>query len=166
MRKTHARDPLFIDSIVNSDLHIDDDKSTMMRRFIRHPSSVPIVFDVIECGRGSGSTELRNVSRGGVCFFNESPLPIGARVHLEIPIDSPPFEVIGQVAWCHVDEDHFLIGIAFDDKSVAYSVRMVEQVCYIEHYRQWVSQSEGRELSSEQAAKEWVALYAADFPKH
>ncbi len=166
MQKTHEPKKSELEPLRKPNLSIADDSDTLIRRFIRHPSSVPIEFDVIECGRGSGSTELKNVSRGGLCFFSDVPLPKGARVHLEIPIDVPPFEVNGEVAWCRVDECNFLIGVEFEDGSSAFSVRMVEQVCYIEHYRSWVQQAEGRSLSSEQAAKEWVELYAEDFPRH
>ncbi len=41
---------------------------------------------------------------------------------------------------------------------------MVEQVCYIEDYRRFVLMHEGRELSQEDAASEWIAKYAAQFP--
>jgi hypothetical protein len=39
---------------------------------------------------------------------------------------------------------------------------MVEQVCHIEHYRKEVMVCEGRQLTSEDAAKEWVAKYASN----
>lgn len=169
MQKSHVPDQPNIESVEivsSSQVTAEQDHDLLMRRFIRHPSSVPINFDVIECGRASGSTALVNVSRGGLCFYSDVPLPKGARVHIEIPIESPPFEVIGQVTWCHMDDKYFSIGVAFETQSEAYSVRMVEQVCYIEHYRRWVAQSEGRSLSSEEAAQEWVEHYAAEFPKH
>jgi hypothetical protein len=41
---------------------------------------------------------------------------------------------------------------------------MVEQVCHIETYRRTVAGTEGRELSAEQAALEWIAKFAASFP--
>lgn len=145
---------------------ISDDHDPLIRQFIRHPSSVPLEFEVIECGRAHGDSKVINVSRGGLCFLSDVPLPKGARIHLSIPIETPPFEITGHVTWCKIDNNHFCIGIAFDSTSAAYSVRMVEQVCYIEHYRQWILDSEGRVLTSEQAAKEWIEHYAADFPKH
>jgi hypothetical protein len=43
-------------------------------------------------------------------------------------------------------------------------VRLIEQICYIEHYRQEVLISEGRKLTSEQAALEWIEKFAQDFP--
>lgn len=166
MQKSHEPDQKGTERISSTLISAEEEHDLLARRFIRHPSSVPIHFDVIECGRASGSTALVNVSRGGLCFCSDVPLPKGARIHIEIPIESPPFEVIGCVTWCHMDSKHFSIGVAFDSQSEAYGVRMVEQVCYIEHYRKWIGQSEGRHLSSEEAAREWVEYYAADFPKH
>lgn len=167
MHKLQAQNDKYHESL--SKPNVEDsaaDSDILMRRFIRHPSSIPISFDVIECGRSAGTSELINVSRGGLCFYADIPIPRGARLHIKIPIDTPPFEATGRVAWCRMDEKSFFIGVAFDDGDVAYSVRMVEQVCYIEHYRRWVLQGQGRELNSEQAAKEWVEQYAEDFPKH
>jgi hypothetical protein len=44
-------------------------------------------------------------------------------------------------------------------------MRMCEQVCHIENYRNEVKAAEGRELTPEQAAVEWVSKFAARFPR-
>jgi hypothetical protein len=41
---------------------------------------------------------------------------------------------------------------------------MVEQVCHIENYKKEIYRAEGRLLSSEQAAMEWIIRYASRFP--
>ena len=41
---------------------------------------------------------------------------------------------------------------------------MVEQICHIEHYRRTVHESQGRSLSSHEAAPEWIERYAEAFP--
>lgn len=142
-----------------------DAPDTPTRRFIRHPSDIPIDFDVLDY-KHSAHSPLKNVSRGGLCFSSERSIPIGTSVHIIIHIQQPAFEVDAAVTWCKPDDQCFTVGVAFDDVSTAYSVRMVEQVCYIEHYRKWVFLSEGRTISSEEAAMEWINKYAADFPKH
>jgi hypothetical protein len=38
---------------------------------------------------------------------------------------------------------------------------MVEQICFIEHYKNEVLETEGRALTSEQAAAEWIEKYGA-----
>ena len=43
-----------------------------------------------------------------------------------------------------------------------FSVRMVEQICRIEHYRA-DQRAHGRILTSQQAAMEWIERYAEKF---
>jgi len=136
------------------------------RKYIRHPSSVPIHVNVIESSGVPATSSAKNVSRGGLSFESDIPLSKGTRLDIEIPIDHPPFSARAIVVWSSIEEAHFNIGVEFEDEALIHSVRMVEQVCYIEHYRKFVAESEGRLLSSEDAAQEWVALYAADFPRH
>jgi hypothetical protein len=46
----------------------------------------------------------------------------------------------------------------------AFKVRMVEQICHIEHYRKEVLASEGRRLTTQEAATEWISKYSSKFP--
>jgi len=133
-----------------------------VRRFIRHPSDIPMNFSVDQSS--TTKQQLRDVSCGGLCFNSDLPVLLGKNVHIQIPLQPPPFEADGVVAWCRPEGDHFAVGVQFDCDSTAYSVRMVEQVCHIEHYRSEVHFIEGRELSSEEAAQEWVSKYASEFP--
>lgn len=43
-------------------------------------------------------------------------------------------------------------------------MRLIEQACYIEEYRKEVFSQQGRQLSEEEAAKEWIDKYAGIFP--
>jgi hypothetical protein len=54
--------------------------------------------------------------------------------------------------------------VTFLDADDAFLARMVEQVCHIEDYRKSVQRLEGRALSPEAAALEWIAHHAAQFP--
>ena len=56
------------------------------------------------------------------------------------------------------------VGVSFLDAEDVFRARMVAQVCYIEDYRRSIARAEGRELSSEEAAGEWIARYAHKFP--
>lgn len=49
-------------------------------------------------------------------------------------------------------------------KREAFAARMVEQLCHIAHYRLLTAATEGRRLSAEGAAAEWIARFAAHFP--
>lgn len=88
----------------------------------------------------------------------------GQTLRLSIDIDDPAFEIDGQVVWCRAQADQYLIGICFHTDQDAYSVRMVEQLCRIEEYRETVQRTQGRTLSRDEAAREWIDRHAADFP--
>lgn len=133
-----------------------------MRRYIRHPSDMPIDYRVM--GGMNGVERLRNVSAGGLCFVTQQPVSLGENVHVSIRLGDEAFEAEGQVAWCQGVNGHHEIGLSFRDAATVFAVRMVEQLCYIEQYRQHVRHTEARELSSEEAAEEWIGRYAADFP--
>jgi hypothetical protein len=45
----------------------------------------------------------------------------------------------------------------------SFILRMAEQICHIEHSRRTVRESQGRTLSSQEAAIEWIECYADTF---
>ena len=136
---------------------------SLMRSFIRHPSDIPIEFQLY---RGSAGTRprLKDVSFGGLAFRVPEPVNVGSEIKLRIPGVRPMFEAVAQVAWCKPDGDGFTVGVQFLDRHDSYRARMVEQVCHIEHYKAMVREREGRALSGQEAAAEWIAKYAKDFP--
>jgi len=89
----------------------------------------------------------------------------GSTIHIEIPIRKPVFVANGVVVWCRKVHDHFEVGVSFDDPQTEFNVRMVEQVCHIEKYKREILEREGRTLTGEQAAIEWIEKHAADFPR-
>jgi len=133
-----------------------------MRHFIRHPINVPIEVGAADHPM-PGVLQARNVSRGGLAFHNAEALSPGTFAALRIPCVHPPFEARVRVAWCLPGELGFEVGVEFLDADDDLRARMVEQVCYIENYRKRIRLSEQRELSLEEAAREWVAKYAAQF---
>lgn len=152
-------------------LLIPNDES-VMRRFIRHPSDMPIDFQINE-HEPPVAHKIRDVSLGGLCFTADRPMQRGSHIRIHIPIASSagegaahrPFEADGVVAWCRREGSGYAVGVQFADQSTQFGVRMVEQICHIEHYRYDVYQEQGRMLTSEEAAREWVERYAAEFPQ-
>lgn len=145
-----------------------------MRKYIRHPSDMPIDFCVSDAATPVPH-RVKDVSVGGLCFSSERPVRKGTAIHIRIPVllqaraqgeeaTSSQFDADGIVAWCRREAKGYAVGVQFADPTAQFGVRMVEQICHIEHYRADVLQVEGRDLSSEDAAREWVAKYAADFP--
>jgi len=136
-----------------------------MRAYIRHPADVPIEFSQIEAKtKPLIKSVAQDVSMGGLSFSSEQKLSVGSVVKVKIPIVEPPFEAEAKVIWCLARPDRFEAGIEFISEQDAYTARMVEQVCHIEHYRLWVKEVEGRSLDGENAAKEWIGKFARDFP--
>ncbi|MCU7797835.1 MAG: PilZ domain-containing protein [Candidatus Thiodiazotropha sp. (ex Semelilucina semeliformis)] len=134
-----------------------------MRLYIRHPSDVPIDFQL--GGRADTRREhLSNYSDGGLCFVASQWVEPGLEIHFAIPITPPQFHATGVVVWCRREGEEYQVGVKFTEEETAYAVRMVEQLCYIEHYRQSVRETEGRQLSGEEAALEWIDKYADHFP--
>lgn len=134
------------------------------REFIRHPLEIPIhvwhIRDTMSAFT-EDAKQSRNVSFGGLAFSCETPWEIGSLLHLRVPL-APPFDATGRVAWCRRNNDVYEVGVEFVDSEEAFKAQMIEQVCYIEVYRQQLA-ANGRELSSEEAAMEWIEQYAADF---
>ena len=135
------------------------------RRHIRHPTDIPLQWThgnlVVH------DTEyLRNISQSGLAFVSHSQIPVGVFIDIQIPIRNPEVEIRGVVMWCHGNANGtYDVGVQFEDPESHFHMRMVEQVCHIEHYKKEVLETEGRELTGEQAALEWIRRYAADFPR-
>ena len=148
----------------------------MPRRYIRHPTGIPIQistpdFSSKQSAESSLSTHAHraltnDVSGGGLSCESTKIMRAGEAVEVEISLNKPPFKTIGHVVWCKEQGSGYLVGIGFSDLATAFAVRMVEQVCHIEKYREKVLAEEGRQLSSEEAALEWIGKHAADFPSN
>ena len=139
---------------------MDMQKEGPMRKYIRHPTQIPIDIRVASESRVHGQT--KDIAVGGLCFEASHNLEPGCRIQLRIDVHNP-FEAQGVVVWCRPSGDHFDVGIQFDDEYTKYAVRMVEQVCWIEDYRRKVLEEEGRKLTTDQAAAEWITRYAGRF---
>ena len=107
---------------------------------------------------------VTNVSLGGLAFLSDRPLEKLARVRICITILDQDNFLVGNVVWCNPIGSGYEIGVEFERSRDVYRLRMIEQICHIEHYRKEVERVEGRQLSPQDAAKEWIARYAGDFP--
>ncbi|EPJ48158.1 MAG: hypothetical protein OFPII_07330 [Osedax symbiont Rs1] len=133
--------------------------------FIHHPTEVPVKMVVSEnqfplpCINEKSST--------GVYIHTETRYIVNTCVEVEINVQTPAFFAKGYVCCSEPLKDGigFETGVVFDCPDTAFAVRMIEQVCYIEQYRQQVSLTEGRELSIDLAAAEWITQHAANFPE-
>jgi hypothetical protein len=135
-----------------------------MRQFIRHPVAIPIEAHGVGQPADDRGLRAHSIGMGGLAFHCARRLEPGSVVHLRIPHVDPEFETDARVVWCSDIEGGSELGVEFLNSDDAYRTRMVEQVCQIENYRQQVLNTEGRKLSPEEAAREWIDGYAAHFP--
>jgi hypothetical protein len=133
------------------------------REFLRHTANVPL--EVEHTGAAPNREEGVNIGRGGLAFLSSVCPATGDTLRLRIPTVEPVFEAAARVVWCRPENDRFLVGVQFLDAAAAFRSRMVQQVCSIEKYRRDVQREEGRSLTTEEAATEWISRYAGRFPR-
>ena len=107
---------------------------------------------------------ITNVSLGGLAFMSQKPLEVLQRVRVCIPLLRQDNHLVGNVVWCEKNTRGYEVGIEFEKSRDVFRLRMIEQICHIEHYRKEVERLEGRMLTSQEAAGEWIPKYAGDFP--
>jgi Tfp pilus assembly protein PilZ len=141
------------------------DEPNSQRQFIRHPSDIPITWSFADVAV-KGTEYLRNISEGGLAFLSVSEIAEGVLVDINIPVVHPQVSMKGVVVWCRPEsEGRFEVGVRFVDESNRFRMRMVEQICHIEIFKKEIQEKEGRTVSGEEAALEWIHRFAKDFPK-
>lgn len=137
---------------------------TEKRRFYRHPINKPIQYQPYD-SRHRDHTSTVDVSEGGICFMSEQRLPQGTKIHLSIPVGDQVFRVDAQVAYCSQMSaaNRYRTGVAFLDPESAFRAKLAEEMLLIEKYREKISKELGRDVSEEEAAREWIEKYAKNF---
>jgi len=135
-----------------------------MRTFIRHPTDIPLEYK-IEDIVAHQKEYLNDISEGGLSFRASAYIEPGSSILIHIPLREPVFETKGVVVWCKKSHNHYDAGVRFLDTASEYKTRMVEQVCHIEHYRAEILKKEGRKLTGQEAALEWIRNHAQGFPR-
>ena len=134
-----------------------------MRNFVRHPTHVPIDIEVGEADLTHFNSTMYDISGGGLAFSVPRALPVGTRLTISLPDLWPEYQAQGHVVWCREFCGNYEAGIQFNEAGEAFKARMVAQFCQIEDYKRAMQQDEGRLLSSEEAAREWIVRYAEEF---
>lgn len=131
---------------------------------IHHPEQVPVEIQAL-----GYSEAFPDPADGGylgeLAVHCASRFRVGAIVELHVPQLDAGTGLHGHVIWLHKVGHGYLIGISFQGESEAFRMRMIEQLCHIEAYRKDVVAKQGRILTREEAAAEWIARYSEDFPE-
>ncbi len=135
-----------------------------MRDYIRHSAKFPVLVKLAN-DSPEQIEHTHNISASGLMLKLSRAVPEDALVEVTITSLTPPFNAPARVVWCRAATKGFDVGLRFVNADDFFAVRMVEQVYQIEEYKKHVLAREGRELSLEDAAQEWIDRYAARFPK-
>ncbi len=138
-------------------------RKTDCQIFLRHPSDVPINVNAISPSMAPDSHRM-HAKNIGLAFKNSSFLRCGIFVKITIPIVQPCFELCGYISRCSKRGHAYEVRVLLMSDMDAMRVRMVEQICYIEHYRRSEAENTGRVISGNEAALEWIRKYASSFP--
>ena len=131
---------------------------TEPQTYIQHPKSVAL--EILSAPAKCQTDELMPL---GLICNQPQDHSIGSLVvlkHPALPEDQP---IEATVVWCRRQKSGYQIALGFLTEEELYRVRMLEQLCHIQLYQKEMKQ-EGRKLSAEGAAVEWITKYAAHFP--
>ena len=136
------------------------------RRYIRHLLVNPLKFRIEE-GEEPEKTETLNVSEGGLMFTSKKNVPAGAVIQIQMPLYEKVFKIKAKVVHSQKDTSPGLyrIGVEFLTYSDAFKVKLIEQIYLIEEYRVLRSLQIGKEMSLQEASKEWIKKYSETFEK-
>lgn len=138
--------------------------NTAIRRHVRHVTGIPIEITIdFDRSYRAEDESVTNVSLGGLSFIASDRLDVGESIQVKIPVLNEEHSLDGLVVWCNKTAKGYEVGLEFNDPEEVERLRMIEQISQIESFRQDLEKREGRKLSSEQAAREWVSKYAGEF---
>ena len=140
--------------------------NTAIRKHIRHITGIPIKVSLDYATDNLVDSEddtITNVSLGGLSFIATDRLDISENIKVRFPILSEGSVLDGKVVWCEKSSRGYEVGLEFNDPEELDRLKMIEHICHIENFRKEINNREGRQITSEQAAREWVSRFAGDF---
>jgi hypothetical protein len=141
-----------------------DQSTRRNRKFIRHPTELPLSYHRVECTQVESTPRFEN-DLVGLSFESNEPVEPGAILDVTVRAYNEDHTFQGQVVRILYLGNRYEIGLCFNSESSAFRVRMIEQICHIETYRRRLCEIEGCSIATERAAKEWIEMYSAQFPK-
>ena len=141
------------------------------RKFIRHPLTFPLRYNILSNAKSvlSGKKEAKsttiNISIGGLLFSSRQALDKGVLIDLKMPFGDKVFKVKARVVYCakSLDTKLYNVGVSFHRVHDAFKVKLIEQLYLISEYRDLRSVQLGREVTLEEASKDWIRRYSERF---
>ena len=141
------------------------------RRFIRHPLCFPLSYKIVDKGTSCDGKEVRsntiNISMGGLLFTAKRPVEAGSTIIVKMPFENKVFNIRAKVVHCDRNTETNLsnIGVRFYRTNDAFKVKLIEQIYLISEYRDLKSIQTGKEMSLEEASREWIKRYSERFKR-
>ena len=133
------------------------------RQYTRHRISVPLTVRAASEGAELRST-VGDLSEGGLCFACSTPFETGASIEVSLPIADVRFTLIGTVTRSTpTDDGGYCVAIAFLHPEVSFRMKLAEQLLRIQELRKELARERGEDVTPEEAARQWVERYAAEF---
>lgn len=141
-------------------------ESSERRRESRYNPDVPIEVEV-ELGKIIHITKdsLNNISISGLSFYFSFSIDAGRQIRINIPLGRSMFVIKAEVMWCEQKDAGYNIGAKFLEPSDAFKAKIYSQIRLIEEYKRDLLEKEGRDLTFNEAANEWIRLFAWKFEK-
>ena len=135
-----------------------------IRKYVRQVTGIPVEVTLdYSDNLDADNDTITNISLGGLALVAEDPVDINEALQVRCPILNNDAQLSGKVIWCEKSRHGYEIGLEFDDPAEIERMRIIDQIIDIEKFRNQVASREGRHLSSEQAAREWVSQYTGKF---
>lgn len=141
------------------------------RKFIRHPLCFPLSYKVVDKAGASGGKEARsntiNIGMGGLLFAAKRHVDEGSTIVVKMPFENKVFNIRARVVHCDRNPETKLnnIGVRFYRLNDAFKVKLIEQIYLISEYRDLKSMQLGRQISMEEASREWIKRYSERFSR-
>lgn len=129
---------------------------------IQHPDEFPIEF------HPNHRDPIPTCDKQGLQLLcrSQQAYQQGLVLDISVPSISQQAPVTSIVERCIRDEANrrYELSLCFPCSDTQMRIRMLEQLCYIQRYRQHILVNEERQLDEQDAALEWIKHYAHLFP--
>lgn len=138
--------------------------NTAIRRHVRHVTGIPIEVSLdYQQNYQAAEDTITNVSLGGLCFVANDRLDINESIQVRFPVLDEETLIDGKVVWCNKTAKGYEVGLEFNNPAEVERLKMIDQIRQIEDFRNDTERQDGRKLSSEQAAREWISSCVGNF---
>jgi len=102
---------------------------------------------------------------GGLLFAARRPVSKGSTILIKMPFKDKLFNIKAKVVYCEkcLETKLHNIGVCFYRLKDAFKVKLIEQFYLISEFRDLMCIQLGKEVSLEEASREWVKRYSLRF---